>query len=328
MTSFIYSKAKKEMTRLCIMLVLVIPMWLFAHPGIGIVKDSKGNIYYTDLHQVWKIRAGVKTIVVPDVHTHELYIDQNDNLFGEGGYYDSQTNKFYHYLWVLRSNGSIDTVIGMTQAYVRPDFSLAKDSDGNEFYLKRFIAPYTDTHHIYKKSPNGLETILATGNFNDVNWLHPQKDKRLLYVSKNCVYRVDSLGQIERLTDQLRNTHLAKAQDDVLVWGVWQDQAGNIYAAVFSDKTIRKIERGGHTSTIYQSDDGWAPLHGIFDDENTLWVLESSANNDVRVISAATVSINSVIPNHTNSKTRTYLIIGCIVLVGFILYLKRKKLSN
>jgi len=26
-----------------------------AHPGIGIVKDSKGNIFYTDLKQVWKI---------------------------------------------------------------------------------------------------------------------------------------------------------------------------------------------------------------------------------------------------------------------------------
>lgn len=313
------------MTRLYFMFILVIPMWLFAHPGIGIVKDSKGNIYYTDLHQVWKIHAGVKTVVVPEVHTHELYIDQNDNLFGEGGYYDSQTNKFYHYLWVLRSNGRIDTVIGMTQAYVRPDFSLARDANGNEFYLKRFIAPHTDTHHIYKKTPNGHEIILATGDFKDVNWLHPQKDKSLLYVSKNCIYRVDSLGHIVRLTDQLRNTHSTKSQDDVLVWGVWQDQSGNIYAAVISDKTIRKIDRWGHMTTIYLSDDGWAPLHGIFDNENNLWVLENSVNNDVRVISAVKISINSVIPDHTNSGTRTYLIIGCIVLVAFILYLKKKK---
>ena len=35
-----------------------------AHPGIGIVKDSKGNIYYTDLKQVWKIALdGSKTPV-------------------------------------------------------------------------------------------------------------------------------------------------------------------------------------------------------------------------------------------------------------------------
>ena len=44
-----------------------------AHPGIGIVKDSKGNIFYTDLKQVWKIDYNEKkTAVVNDVHTHEL----------------------------------------------------------------------------------------------------------------------------------------------------------------------------------------------------------------------------------------------------------------
>ncbi|MDP9229560.1 MAG: hypothetical protein M3O67_02675 [Bacteroidota bacterium] len=38
---------------------------LFAHPGIGIVKDSKGNIYYTDLKHVWKISTdGNRTVVV------------------------------------------------------------------------------------------------------------------------------------------------------------------------------------------------------------------------------------------------------------------------
>jgi hypothetical protein len=56
---------------------------VFAHPGIGIVKDKKGNIYYTDLKQVWKIdRDGMKSVAVANVHTHELYVDQDDNLYG------------------------------------------------------------------------------------------------------------------------------------------------------------------------------------------------------------------------------------------------------
>jgi len=43
------------------------------HPGIGIVKDSKGNIYYTDLSRVWKIAPdGKRSAVVNKVHTHEL----------------------------------------------------------------------------------------------------------------------------------------------------------------------------------------------------------------------------------------------------------------
>jgi len=44
---------------------------VWAHPGIGIVKDSRGNIYYTDLSRVWKIGAdGKKSAVVNNVHTH------------------------------------------------------------------------------------------------------------------------------------------------------------------------------------------------------------------------------------------------------------------
>jgi hypothetical protein len=78
-------------------ILLLLPLTGYAHPGVGIVKDSKGNIYYTDLKQVWKITNGKRAVVVPDVHTHELYIDVNDNLFGEGGYYDDQADKFIIY---------------------------------------------------------------------------------------------------------------------------------------------------------------------------------------------------------------------------------------
>ena len=63
----------------------------FAHPGIGIVKDRKGNIYYTDLKQVWKIdKSGTKTMVVNNVHSHELYMDAEDNLYGEHLWYNGK----------------------------------------------------------------------------------------------------------------------------------------------------------------------------------------------------------------------------------------------
>jgi hypothetical protein len=157
-----------KMTKL-LLLLLLLPSLVRAHPGVGIVRDSKGTVYYTDLHQVWKIINGKRSIAVPNVHTHELYIDIYDNLYGEGGYYDDEAVKFYHYLWVLRPTGQIDTVQGMKEAYVKQDFSLARDSEGNEFYLKRFLVPPTDTNHLYRRSPDGKEMILATGNFRDIS---------------------------------------------------------------------------------------------------------------------------------------------------------------
>ncbi len=253
-------------------IIILLPFLGWAHPGVGIVKDSKGNIYYTDLKQVWKITNGIKNILVPNVHTHELYVDNNDNLYGAGGYYDDKANKFYHYLWVCRPDGQIDTVIGMKEEYVHQDFSLARDKKGNEYYLKRFLAPHTDTNHIYRKSPDEKETIFASGNFKSVNWLHPQDDGSLLYVSNNAIYRVDNMGNIRLVKEHIGNTKpsFKFSGNSIMIWGVWQDKRKNIYAAVFSDQTVKKIDTNGNRSDIYKSKGNWAPLHGVFDNDNKM----------------------------------------------------------
>ena len=313
------------MTRLYCLLILFMPLSGHAHPGVGIVKDSKGNIFFTDLQRVWKINNGKKTVVVPDVHTHELYIDKDDNLFGEGGYYDDKSIKFYHYLWVLRQNGRIDTVIGMKEAYVHQDFSLARDRDGNEYYIKRFLVPHTDTNHIYKKTANGIETVLATGNFKNVNWLHPQENGSLLYFTENTIFRVDKHGDVKLITDKIRGAKSSDSGGDLSVWGIWQDNSKNVYAAVFSDKTIIKIDPAGNVTTVFRSEGNWSPLHGVFDNKNKLWVLEGSDNNDVRVTSADKVSVNPAAEDPTGLKMLPYIIAGSLILGIVFLYLKTRK---
>ena len=299
--------------------MILLPLIGRAHPGIGIVKDSKGNIYYTDLQQVWKITNDIKTIVIPNVHTHELFIDKNDDLYGEGGDYDKKTNKFYHYLWVYRSNGQIDTVIGMKEAYVLQDFSLARDKFGNEYYTKQFLI-HPDTNHIYRKPPDGKETILATGNFKGVTWLHPQEDGSIFYVSKNALYRVDTAGNIRLVKENLANTKpsFKFSGNNITIWGVWQDNSKNIYVAVFSDQTVKKIDRNGNLTNVFTSKGAWAPLHGVFDNNGKLWVLESSDKNDVRVTMADTPAITE----KKNSNLPAYIITGCIVLGFVFLFLR------
>lgn len=297
-------------------LSLLLPTIGQSHPGIGIVKDSKGNVYYTDLKHVWKITSGNKSVVVPNVHTHELYIDQHDNLYGEGGYYDDKALKFYHYLWVYRPNGKIDTVTGMKEAYVHQDFSLAKDKKRNEYYIKRFLIPHNDTRRIYRKSPDGKEIVLATGNFKDVNWLHPQDDGSLLFVSNNSIYRVDSLGSIQLVKENVADSKSSNKpfSNNILVWGVWQDNVRNIYVAVHSDQSIKKIDTSGHMTDIYKLSGNWSPLHGVFDNDNKLWVLESSDKNDVRVTCVETIPLAVDTMNKTNSNLFIYIIISGVLL--------------
>jgi hypothetical protein len=88
------------MRKLLPLLVLVAAPAL-AHPSVSIVADSRGNLYYSDLKQVWRLGTdGKKTIVVPNVHTHELAIDAQDNLYGEHLWYEGERiDKWGHYVW-------------------------------------------------------------------------------------------------------------------------------------------------------------------------------------------------------------------------------------
>lgn len=209
----------------------------------------------------------------------------------------------------------------MKENYLQQDFSLARDKKGNEYYLKRFLSPHTDTNHIYRKSPDGKEMIFASGNFKQINWLHPQDDGTLLYVSNNAIYKGDSRGNIRLVKEQIGNTKPSYkfSGNNILIWGVWQDNAKNIYAAVFSDQSVKKIDANGNMTDIYKSKGNWTPLHGVFDNDNKLWVLESSDKNDVRVTKAETKPIATY---KTTSNLLTCIIISCIVAGIVIFYLK------
>ena len=106
----------------------------FAHPGVGIVMDSKGNVFYTDLKHIWKIdKQGKLAIAVRYVHSHELYMDENDNLFGEHVWYEGEaSNKWGHYLWRLSSAGAFEKLIPPTEGFPE-SYSFVRDIHGHMY---------------------------------------------------------------------------------------------------------------------------------------------------------------------------------------------------
>jgi hypothetical protein len=110
-------------------LFLLLTASVSAHPGIGIVMDSRGNVFYTDLKQVWKISPkGRKSIAAANVHTHELYIDANDNLYGEHLWYEGEaTDKWGHYVWKLHADGKLEQVIPRREGF-RAEFFLSRQA--------------------------------------------------------------------------------------------------------------------------------------------------------------------------------------------------------
>ena len=146
---------------------LLVGLMLEAHPGIGIVKDKKGNIFYTDLKQVWKISAGGnKAIVVSGVHTHELYMDEQDNLYGEHLWYNGEAaDTWGHYVWCLKNTGELVKEIGPTPGFLM-NYSFARDSLGSMYWVDRFT-----TSKIMKKTRNGEIIKLVEGKFGFIGWL-------------------------------------------------------------------------------------------------------------------------------------------------------------
>lgn len=116
-----------------------------AHPSVSVAMDSRSNIYYSDLKQVWKIAPdGKKSVAVPNVHTHELYVDAEDNLYGEHLWYEGEaTDEWGHYVWRLAADGKLTRIIPPRQGFRDDyrDFSFVRDRAGNMYWALREAKP-------------------------------------------------------------------------------------------------------------------------------------------------------------------------------------------
>ncbi|HVE60954.1 MAG TPA: hypothetical protein VNA26_03995 [Chitinophagaceae bacterium] len=159
-----------------------------AHQGIGIVKDNKRNIYYTDLAQVWKIaKDGTKSIVVKNVHTHELYMDANNNLFGEHLWYNGEkADTWGHYVWCLKNNETLDTVIKPSTGFLT-NYSFVRDAVGNMYWVER-----STVSQFKKKDTAGKIETIAQGKFKDVRWMHSTADGTIYFVDYHDLYKLNN----------------------------------------------------------------------------------------------------------------------------------------
>jgi sugar lactone lactonase YvrE len=237
----------------------------YPHPGIGIVKDSKGNIYYTDLEHVWKINSkSQKKIAVPNVHTHDLYIDDQDNLYGQHSwYYGEALNKWGHYVWRLNPQAQLDTVVDPTEGFNIENFSFAHDREGNIYWIRQW-----KEDKLMKTLPDQTSIELASGNFKNVQWLKVI-DNTLFFIQEDNVMKWDG--------NQIKPVALGLAGKDEAhnsIFGLWSDGKNNIYVANTDKHKIQVIDSLGVVKDYYTSKDKWLITGGVFDEQGHLWVLE------------------------------------------------------
>jgi sugar lactone lactonase YvrE len=252
-----------------------------AHPGVGIVRDSRGNIYYTDLKQVWRIAPdGKKSVAVPGVHTHELCVDAQDNLYGEHLWYEGErTDKWGHYVWRMSPDGRVEKIIGPREGFLR-DYSFVRDAAGNMYWTEPASLPGANTR-IRKRAPDGKITDLATANFNNVRWKAAAADGTLYMADfrggwKTRLVRIRPDSRMEAMTDNLSEFRFSifGIHDQHAVMGLAPDKDGNVFVAVAGNGMVRKVTPAGQVSVADRSPAGWSPTGVLPLPNGDLWILE------------------------------------------------------
>jgi hypothetical protein len=248
-----------------------------AHPGVGIVQDRRGNVFFTDLKQVWKITAdGRMSVWVPDVHTHELCLDADDNLYGEHLW--GAGGGWRHRVWCMTRDGTLVEIIPERQGLLR-DYGFVRDGSGNVYWADR-----SGKVSIKKRSRDGKLTTHATADLRFVQWMTATRDGTLFLMDGGDLRRVAPDGQVTTVVARLsehkpppvdvadRNYHM----------GLWTGEDGSVYVAIARERLVLRVGADGKTKVVARSGESWSPSGGMFDRDGNLWLLEYDVANSVR----------------------------------------------
>lgn len=283
--------------RRIIAVVLLLNAAAFAHPSVSVVVDSKRNVFYSDLKQVWCLDAqGKKTVAVPNVHTHELWLDASDALYGEHLWYTGPqdgSGKWFHRVWKRTAGGHISDVVPATEGF-RVNFSFVRDAAGNGYLAGNSAAARPNVVRIIDSG--GHSRLLAGGaaalsdgkaenaGFADIRWMCWGGDGNLYLVDDGNVRRVTRDGVVTTLARNLgEHSRLAITvgrEHDLM--GLAADPAGNVYVAVYGARQVKKVGADGKVTVFDRSTLPWSPT-GIAIAGRSAFILEYADPVGVRV---------------------------------------------
>jgi len=263
--------------------VLSLAKVVTAHPPVSVVMDSRGFVYYSDLQNVWRISpTGTRTIAVIGVHTHQLYLDAENRLYGEDATNDDATGQPYHRVWRLDPDGTLTDVIPRRAGYLWDygDFGFVHDRMGVAYVLQHFGGP-------------ALVRVGATGKVTrttlprpEPGFALPTPDGRVVITAGRDLLRADTRREIatvwkanlSRLTPRV-----VEVEDRHALLGLWLDREGRVYVASYAGAAVIRIDHDGNESVFARSPEGWAPSGGMVGPDESLWLLELSLTGQVRV---------------------------------------------
>lgn len=241
-----------------------------AHPGIGIVLDRQGNVYYTDLAHVWRVAPdGSRTIVVRDVHTHQLAIDDTDTLYGEDNRYLGG-DRYRHRIWRRTPDGRVSDILPWQDGFWA-QYGFVRDAAGTQYWAQ---CPER-VCEIRRRTPGGAVTTVpqATPFDHQVQFLAPIPGGGLYVLDGDTLKVLAPDGRVSTRAAALGGGPM----------GTWVEPDGTVYIAVYGRRAVVRVDPDGNVVPVLRTAADWGPSGIARAPNGDFWVLEYSTSNAARV---------------------------------------------
>ena len=256
-----------------LILFFLSPLALLGHPSWGILIDQSGNILFSDLEHVWQISPdGKLTKRLPDVHTHNLFLDQNGSLFGSDSKYYEPRDEWTNRLWKLNKEGELEDVIPWVkdfESFGGTNFSITGEG--------AIIFPFEN--QLFRRTESGNIQPFSDFTFGRLCTMVPDQNGGVLVSDSSDdgkLYRVDSSGQVQLIAQGLKeqqpkNPPLKEARFNLFYGITVQDD--QIFVSNSGSRRILQIESDGSFKEYFKSDPPWYPV-GIYFHKEGVYILE------------------------------------------------------
>jgi sugar lactone lactonase YvrE len=250
----------------CISLLLIgLGSTADAREGWGIVGDTRGRVFFTDLPRriVWRLDAdGTREAVVTDTRSHALVSLGDGSVYGTHAHPGEPEGS----VWRLDPDGRRHEILPPTRDLPLGLESFLIDTDGTTYSAIRW-APENRVS-LLRRRPDGIAERVAQG-FGRIRGMAWAPDGAILLADGPFLKRVALDGQVETLG----GGPLTTPRWGTSLLGVTTDGSGGAFVADFAGGRIVGVGRHAGVVQEYASNFPWSPA-GIARDADGLVVLE------------------------------------------------------
>ena len=278
----------------------------------SMVMDSAGNIYYTDLKDIWKMdQSGKSKILFSNASSPLLYIHRNRQLCGIA----LQEQQFLP--WCATNEKTLIQYDTNSKSIQAPVFTF--DAAGNQYFLENGT-----TNTIKKRNQQGSDSILTTTTLQEIESLYLGAKNILYFTHKDQLYCLPPGEAIEQIAKDLIDT---TAENPSLhkLHRIWSDGKKNLYVA--TGGVIKQIDHRRLVTTVYKSTGIWYPADGIIDAQGNFFVLEYNNNDEARVNKISIAERKDIAVSGKWKGFYTPLLLATAVMVMLYFAMKSKKKS-